>query len=124
MVNGGNGGAVKVETANVEALANAVPDRLTPRRSLRIPKLAAAGVILACVMVALAFKGSSTLERLLGKPAVPAIRSLAVLPLQNLSSDPNQEYFADGMTDALITDLAQIGSLKVISRTTTMRYKK
>jgi len=47
-----------------------------------------------------------------------------VLPLQNLSSDPNQEYFADGMTDALITDLAKIGSLKVISRTSTMRYKK
>jgi len=43
--------------------------------------------------------------------------------LTNLSSDPNQEYFADGMTDALITDLAQIGSLKVISRTSTVQYK-
>jgi TolB-like protein len=47
-----------------------------------------------------------------------------VLPLQNLSNDINQEYFADGMTDALITDLAQVNSLKVISRTSTMRYKK
>jgi TolB-like protein/DNA-binding winged helix-turn-helix (wHTH) protein len=54
----------------------------------------------------------------------PNIRSLAVLPLQNLSGDPSQEYFADGMTDALITDLAQISSLKVISRTSIMRYKK
>jgi TolB-like protein/Tfp pilus assembly protein PilF len=56
-------------------------------------------------------------------PASPVIRSLAVLPLENLTGDPSQEYFADGMTDALITDLAQIGSLRVISRTSMMRYK-
>jgi TolB-like protein/DNA-binding winged helix-turn-helix (wHTH) protein/Tfp pilus assembly protein PilF len=55
--------------------------------------------------------------------AVPQIRSLAVLPLQNLSAGPAQEYFADGMTDALITDLAQNGSLKVISRTSSAQYK-
>jgi len=51
------------------------------------------------------------------------IRSLAVLPLQNLSRDPEQEFFVDGMTDALISDLARIGALRVISRTTAMRYK-
>jgi TolB-like protein/DNA-binding winged helix-turn-helix (wHTH) protein/tetratricopeptide (TPR) repeat protein len=49
--------------------------------------------------------------------------SIAVLPLENLSNDPAQEYFADGMTDELITDLAQLGSLRVISRTSVMHYK-
>jgi len=51
------------------------------------------------------------------------IQSLAVLPLQNLSADPAQDYFADGMTEALITDLAKIPGLKVISRTSIMQYK-
>ena len=51
------------------------------------------------------------------------IRSLAVLPLRNLSNDPNQEYFSDGMTDELITDLAKAGGLRVISHTSVERYK-
>jgi TolB-like protein/Tfp pilus assembly protein PilF len=51
------------------------------------------------------------------------IRSLAVLPLQNLSNDAAQDYFADGMTDVLITNLAQIHALRVISRTSVMRFK-
>src|SRR5215813_4211470 len=53
----------------------------------------------------------------------PTITSIVVLPLQNLSGDPTQEYFADGMTDALIGDLAKIGALRVISRTSAMHYK-
>ena len=55
--------------------------------------------------------------------AAQPIRSIAVLPLQSLSSDPNQEYFADGMTDELITDLAQVKELKVVSKTSIMQYK-
>ena len=51
------------------------------------------------------------------------IHSLVVLPLDNLSGDKEQEYFADGMTDELTTDLAQIGSLRVISRTSAMQFK-
>jgi TolB-like protein/Tfp pilus assembly protein PilF len=52
-----------------------------------------------------------------------AIRSLAVLPLENLSHDPEQEYFAEGLTEALITTLAKIGELRVVSRTSAMQYK-
>jgi TolB-like protein/DNA-binding winged helix-turn-helix (wHTH) protein/Tfp pilus assembly protein PilF len=56
--------------------------------------------------------------------ASPNIRSIAVLPLESLSSDPSQEYFADGMTDELITALGQISALRVISRTSIMTYKR
>ena len=56
-------------------------------------------------------------------PAPGSIRSIAVLPLDNLSGDPAQEYFADGMTDAMISSLARIGSLRVISRTSVMQFK-
>jgi TolB-like protein/DNA-binding winged helix-turn-helix (wHTH) protein/Tfp pilus assembly protein PilF len=56
-------------------------------------------------------------------PAPTGIRSIAVLPLENLSGDASQNYFADGMTDELITDLAQISALRVISRTSVMVYK-
>ena len=54
----------------------------------------------------------------------PKIRSLAVLPLESLSGDASQDYFTDGMTDALITDLGQISALRVISRTSAMAYKR
>jgi TolB-like protein/DNA-binding winged helix-turn-helix (wHTH) protein len=64
---------------------------------------------------------SPTGKRVTG--VLPAIHSLAVLPFENLSADKEQEYFADGMTDALTTDLAQIGSLRVISRTSAMQFK-
>jgi TolB-like protein/DNA-binding winged helix-turn-helix (wHTH) protein/Tfp pilus assembly protein PilF len=53
----------------------------------------------------------------------PTLRSVVVLPLDNLSGDPSQDYFVDGMTDALTTDLAKLSSLRVISRTSAMRYK-
>ncbi len=58
---------------------------------------------------------------LLGVPE--QVRALAVLPLENLSRDPEQEYFAEGLTEALITTLAKIGELRVVSRTSAMLYK-
>ncbi len=66
---------------------------------------------------------TGVLPRQKHKAAVGHIKAIAVLPLTNLSRDSEQDYFTDGMTEALITDLAQIGALRVISRTSTMRYK-
>jgi len=63
-------------------------------------------------------------SRLFSGAAKPSIHSLAVLPLENLAADPAQEYFADGMTDELITMLAKNPDLRVISRTSAMQYKK
>jgi TolB-like protein/DNA-binding winged helix-turn-helix (wHTH) protein/tetratricopeptide (TPR) repeat protein len=91
------------------------------RSSLRIITALSLGV--AALLLAV-FGPRDLWQRLLGKNTVPQIRSLAVLPLQNLSPDPAQEYFSDGMTDALITDLAQISSVKVISRTSSMQYRQ
>ena len=90
-------------------------------RGRRWPAIAASVVGALLLAVAL-----SLLTRSWKVPfgASPGIRSLAVLPLANLSGDPSQDYFADGMTDALITRLAQIHDLRVISRTSVDRYRK
>ncbi len=91
---------------------------LTPRRRLR-PALR---VIITSALVLSLLTVFVLLFRSRGR-APTGIRSLAVLPLENLSADASQNYFADGMTDELITDLAQISALRVISRTSVMVYK-
>jgi TolB-like protein/DNA-binding winged helix-turn-helix (wHTH) protein/thioredoxin-like negative regulator of GroEL len=92
------------------------------RRNWRTLALLSGGLAAALLILLGAPYGSFKL-RPSAKSAAPQIHSLAVLPLRSLSSDPNQEYFSDGTTDALITDLAQISSLKVISHTSTLQYK-
>ncbi|MGC1161442.1 MAG: winged helix-turn-helix domain-containing protein, partial [Candidatus Sulfotelmatobacter sp.] len=72
---------------------------------------------LAIVASVVLVEGAGWKQRLFGEPDLASIRSVAVLPMQNLSNDPNQEYFVDGMTDELITDLAQLHDLKVVSKT-------
>jgi TolB-like protein/DNA-binding winged helix-turn-helix (wHTH) protein/Tfp pilus assembly protein PilF len=102
------------------AKPTAVPGlhRLTGRRM----RGAAALVAFAALLTA-AFEVGGWRDRLLHQPPLKSIESLAVLPLENLSHDPEQDYFADGMTDELITDLAKISALRVISRTSVMQYK-
>src|SRR5580658_683505 len=90
----------------------------TPHR-FRRPALAIAGL---AVLLAALILTPPTWKSLRGSGPDP-IQSLAVLPLRNLSGDPAQDYFAEGMTEALITDLARIPGLKVISRTSIMLYK-
>lgn len=85
-------------------------------RPLRTWKIA--GLVLALVLLILAA------WMLYSRSQSPEIHSLAVLPLESLSGDASQDYFADGMTDELITDLGQISALRVISRTSVMPYKR
>jgi TolB-like protein/DNA-binding winged helix-turn-helix (wHTH) protein/Tfp pilus assembly protein PilF len=98
--------------------AELVGTNAMPRR--RLPTLAwkfSAFVLLAVIATFAAWKIHSR-----NRPA-SAIHSLAVLPLESLSNDASQDYFADGMTDELISDLGQIRALRVISRTSVMAYK-
>ncbi len=90
----------------------------------RLPGLAIAALALAVLLALLmGLRARGWRERLLGRPDAARIGSIAVLPIENLSGDPSQDYFADGMTEALITDFAQISALRVISRTSVMQYK-
>jgi TolB-like protein/DNA-binding winged helix-turn-helix (wHTH) protein/Tfp pilus assembly protein PilF len=91
---------------------------VAPRRRLWLTRRAIVALALGLSLSIL----SVWLFRSRGR-APAGIRSIAVLPLENLSGDASQNYFADGMTDELITDLAQIGALRVISRTSVMVYK-
>jgi TolB-like protein/DNA-binding winged helix-turn-helix (wHTH) protein/Tfp pilus assembly protein PilF len=78
-------------------------------------------ILSSCFGVALA--AWAAWKQFHARSAAPLIRSIAVLPLENLSGDRSQEYFADGMTEELITELSRIQALKVISRTSVMEYK-
>jgi TolB-like protein/DNA-binding winged helix-turn-helix (wHTH) protein len=104
-----------------EAPVSSSKDEPVPSRNSRLLLwlLASAGLTLLVLAVTL---GARILRNRL-HPTAPKITSLAVLPLDNLSGDPAQNYFADGMTDELTTMLAKNSTLRVVSRTSAMQYK-
>jgi TolB-like protein/DNA-binding winged helix-turn-helix (wHTH) protein/lipoprotein NlpI len=118
--------ATPVPSISYEPPVQALAGRRLSR--YRLPVMVGAGV-LVLLFIFIGTYGARWREKL-GAETRPrpgtgqqSIQSLAVLPLENLSSDPDQEYFAEGMTDALTTDLAKISTLKVISRTSSMQFK-
>ena len=109
------GTAESTADASTASAATAPPSRDSQRSNARtITRVVMAVASIGFVVWAVQSRGR--------QPA--AIRSLAVLPLENLSGDAAQEYFADGMTDELIATLGQISALRVISRTSVMPYKR
>jgi TolB-like protein/DNA-binding winged helix-turn-helix (wHTH) protein len=108
-----------------EKPALGLEDLAPPPVTRRFPYRMLAIGIAACaaLLVLLNVGGLRGLFLAWRRPAHAQIASLAVLPLENLSGDPEQSYFADGMTDALITEVSKVGATHVISRTSVMRYK-
>ena len=94
-----------------------------PSRKPRLRYWLAATAVLALLVAVIGLGARGVRDRSLDRVAKPKISSLAVLPLDNLSGDPGQDYFADGMTDELTTMLAKNSTLRVISRTSVMQYK-
>ena len=111
--------ASAVQSAGGQELKAAESSQAKPVAPERNRRLAVWSAVAAIVLV-IAAVGALQLAR---HASGPPIKSLAVLPLANLSGDPQQEYFADGMTEELITALGQIQQLRVISRTSVMPYK-
>ena len=87
------------------------------------PRIAFAGGALALLLAVGFFLLHRWVRPDAGASAVPRISSIAVLPLENLSNDPEQQYFVEGMTDEITTDLAKLPGIRVISRTSAMQYK-
>jgi TolB-like protein/DNA-binding winged helix-turn-helix (wHTH) protein/Tfp pilus assembly protein PilF len=113
-------GPIADQKQQTSPLLPAAPSR--PRTSLRRWLLVLVGLLLFSVLL-LGLNGDGLRKRLESKGDAVRIESLAVLPLENLSSDTSQGYFADGMTESLITELAKIRALRVMSRPSVMQYK-
>lgn len=107
-------------TQETQTTQSALPRTATPRRRAILIGFSA---ITALVLLVFGLNLGGWRDRLLGRPMAGEIASIAVLPLENLTGDPEQEYFVDGMTEALITELGKISALRVISRTSAMAFK-
>jgi TolB-like protein len=102
-------------------LATVSPPEIAQPVRKRVLSWRLAALTVACALAAIA--AGRVIYSFRGSKSPAPIRSLAVLPLENLSGDASEDYFADGMTDELITELAKNSSLRVISRMSIMQYK-
>lgn len=109
--------------ADLEAVRDEIAARRSRSKRARWRPIVAAGVSLAAILAIAGLTVGRLRERPNLRPRAPHISSLAVMPFRNLTGDPAQEYLADGMTEELTTDLAQIAALKVIAPSSAMRYK-
>jgi len=112
----------KLESGDLSALMAGKPGRTAKRRVWRTLLPVGGAVIVAGLLFALNIGGMRS--SLTGGAKTAQVQSLAVLPLENLSKDAEQDYFAEGITDALITELGQISTLQVKSLTSVKRYRK
>lgn len=114
-----------VSTISAELAPNQSQKNGKPNKGVRAPYEVMTAVlgIAALAVLLMSLNLADVRTHLFRRPVVGPIRSLAVLPLNNLSGDPSQEYFADGMTDALITNLSKISALRVISHTSVSHFK-
>jgi TolB-like protein/DNA-binding winged helix-turn-helix (wHTH) protein len=108
------------ETSSASQPTSPINPGTMHRRNWRLP---GSLTVIAVALVATTVGPHPLAAHFMHGKAQPAISSLAVIPLDNLSGDPSQEYFADGMTDELITMLAKDSSLRIVSRTSVMQYK-
>ena len=129
--NGATIGTSVTETGSTEQVAESHPisSRAIPVPASRAPTLLRKWVLvaIAVVLIVSAIVGLNVgglRERIFGSRTPIHVQSLAVLPLANISDDAAQDYFADGMTDALITSISKIQALRVISRPVVMNYKR
>jgi len=99
------------------------PTDVTQGRVRFLWKLAASLAVVAIAALLFWFNSDKLRTRIFARSRSLEIHSIAVLPLENLSKDTSQDYFSDGITEALTTDLAQIGALRVISRTSATHFK-
>jgi serine/threonine-protein kinase len=107
----------------VQSAASVFSAEAAGKSSIRRHWMAVVAIAVVVAAVAGGFVVGRLSRRVPGTPAAPALHAIAVLPLANLSRDPDQKYLVDGLTDALIDDLARIGgALRVISRTSTEGY--
>ena len=114
---------LRVDLERLRTPTTSIPEARV-KKSIAKPVLAAAVGVVILAAIAFGLDAGGIRSRLSGGSGRGEIRSIAVLPLENLSHDPEEEYFADGMTEALITEFAQIRALRVTSRTSVMQYKR